>query len=123
MFFRRKAKTIYYNTSMFDNNDFANMVLQKINSYSDIVSIEIETSQIIIKSKNTEIEKYWYSSYGYDYMTFEQTATFSHWIHEHMNHNELYECTTYTKCGGGGEFPVDIIVPIGNNPYSPLKKW
>lgn len=123
MFFRRKAKTIYYNTSMFDNNDFANMVLQKINSYSDIVSIEIETSQIIIKSKNTEIEKYWYSSYGYDYMTFEQTANFSHWIHEHMNHNELYECTTYTKCGGGGEFPVDIIVPIGNNPYSPLKKW
>lgn len=123
MFFRRKAKTIYYNTSMFDNNDFANMVLQKINSYSDIVSIEIETSQIIIKSKNTEIEKYWYSSYGYDYMTFEQTATFAHWIHEHMNHNELYECTTYTKCGGGGEFPVDIIVPIGNNPYSPLKKW
>lgn len=123
MFFRRKAKTIYYNTSMFDNNDFANMVLQKINSYSDIVSIEIETSQIIIKSKNTEIEKYWYSSYGYDYMTFEQTATFAHWIHEHMNHNELYECTTYTKCGGGGEFPVDIIVRIGNNPYAPLKKW
>lgn len=122
MFFRRKAKTIYYNTSMFDNNDFANMVLQKINSYSDIVSIEIETSQIIIKSKNTEIEKYWYSSYGYDYMTFEQTATFAHWIHEHMNHNELYECTTYTKCGGGGEFPVDIIVPIGNNPFV-HKKW
>lgn len=122
MFFRRKPKTIYYNTSMFDNNDFANMVLQKINSYSDIVSIEIETSQIIIKSKNTEIEKYWYSSYGYDYMTFEQTATFAHWIHEHMNHNELYECTTYTKCGGGGEFPVDIIVPIGNNPFV-HKKW
>lgn len=122
MFFRRKAKTIYYNTSMFDNNDFANTVLQKINSYSDIVSIEIETSQIIIKSKNTEIEKYWYSSYGYDYMTFEQTATFAHWIHEHMNHNELYECTTYTKCGGGGEFPVDIIVPIGNNPFV-HKKW
>lgn len=123
MFFRRKAKTIYYNTSMFDNNDFANMVLQKINSYPEIISIEIGTGKIIIKSKNTEIEKYWYSNYGYDYMTFEQTATFAHWIHEHMNHSELYECTTYTKCGGGGEFPVDIIVPIGNNPYSPLKKW
>lgn len=123
MLFRRKPKTIYYNTSMFDNNDFAYMVLQKINSYPEIVSIEIETGEIIIKSKNAEIEKYWYSSYGYDYMTFEQTATFAHWIHEHMNHNELYECTTYTKCGGGGEFPVDIIVPIGNNPYGPLKKW
>lgn len=101
MFFRRKPKTNYYNTSMFDNNDFANMVLQKINSYSDIVSIEIETSQIIINPKNVLSEEFWYSGYGYDYMTFEQTATFAHWIHEHMNHSELYECTTYTKCGGG----------------------
>ena len=55
MFFRRKAKTIYYNTSMFDNNDFANIVLQKINSYPEIISIEIGTGKIIIKSKNTEI--------------------------------------------------------------------
>lgn len=122
MFFRKKPKTIYYNISMFDNNDFANMVLQKINSYPEIVSIEIETGEIIIKSKNAEIEKYWYSHYGYDYMTFEQAATFAHWIHEHMNHRELYECTTYTKCGGGGEFPVDIIVPLGNNPFV-HKKW
>lgn len=123
MFFRRKAKTIYYNTSMFDNNDFANMVLQKINSYPEIISIEIETSQIIINPKNVLSEEYSYSGYGYDYMTFEQTATFAHWIHEHMNHSELYECATYTKCGGGGDFSVNIIVPISNNPYGPLKKW
>lgn len=123
MFFRRKPKTNYYNTSMFDNNNFANMVIKKINSYPEIISIEIETGKIIINPKNILGEEFWYSGYGYDYMTFEQTTIFAHWIHEHMNHNELYECTTYTKCGGGGEFPVDIIVRIGNNPYAPLKKW
>ena len=52
MFFRRKPKTNYYNTSMFDNNDFANMVIKKINSYPEIISIEIETGKIIINPKN-----------------------------------------------------------------------
>lgn len=122
MFFRRKPKMNYYNTSIFDNNDFANMVLQKINSCSKIVSVEIETWEIIIKSENSEIEKFWYSLYGYDNMTFEQASAFAYWIYEHMNYNELYECTTYTKCGGGGEFPVNIIVPISNNPFV-SKKW
>ncbi len=60
MFFRRKPKTNYYNTSMFDNNDFANMVIKKINSYPEIIIIEIETGKIIINPKNILGEEFWY---------------------------------------------------------------
>lgn len=123
MIFRRRPKRSNLNTAIFDNNEFADMILKTVNSFSDIVSIEVETLEITISPKNELQLQHWYSSFGYDRMSYDQAAAFAHWIHQNMNQKEKYECTTYIKCGGGGEFRVNIIVPKGNNPFAPLKSW
>lgn len=123
MIFNRRPKRSTPKTTMFDNNEFAEMILKTVNSFSDIVSIEVETGKITISPKNELQTEYWYSSFGYDYMSYEQTSAFAEWIRQNMNQKEKYECTTYMKCGGGGEFRVNIIVPKDNNPFTPLKKW
>lgn len=71
MFFRRKSNSIYHNASIFDNNDFAKMIIQTINSYPEIVSIEIGIGEITINPKNILGETFSYIGHGYNYMTFE----------------------------------------------------